>query len=875
MQADAATSSAACSSLVEALAGGAPHYVDTGLVLRGESLASFNLAKQRKVREALALLLDVDAAQVTLTSITNASAEDVRTASWAERSMATDSSVLASVQAANQLQSDAARPVQRTLLRKDDVRSEGRRTIRSLLSARSAWRRLDTTKSSRGHTPQQALLAAVAVPLEQLAVKGALGRTAPPRTQQGQAMASAPPLLSRVLLSDDNGDAAAALEAHTAETSETSPAQPSDSGQGSSDTTEPHGPVLIEQPLLTLGELTDNPGPAYELAATPDPDVLAKLLRPGKPVLGPRLRSGTTVPRATAKPVALTVGLREAFGRVGNDATWVATASSMDGGGGTTGMGPAHTTGAGLAASPAAATSSDEQQLTGSTINGESTALPLSQFPPGVLAHESDSFTVLAAVQPHGRALLESGAGGDAAGIEALRAASPVMMPNAWPAQATAVPAMDPGELSRLAQTGQLLGVHARPRPRPPLSEAGAGHGPSVGGPKTPVSQLPRKQRQPRAAAASHATLAFAAAASAAGTPLGEQYSQRQLLQAPAALALQPVVNSSLLVVARISGFRSAAEAASAASLVQNIVLNGTLRNTLRAQGWTTLELGLAFTRTGERSRYGGLSAETLALIIGAAVGGSVVLLAAAAAVWWRLRRSRARGAARIPGGAGRGAGGDGTFGGQPGSPGSPMPLLGNGEHMHAGGFPHHPRLSAPPSVLGYAPLGLPGGTPFPPLPPQQQYSGRISKLAGGSPSAAAAANSPAPNSSAAYARARASSMPSAVLLQGLGPSNARPSVTGSPNNSSAPTSGGLYTSIGVPMPGAPRTQPWIGAGGTNANVAPSAPRLSMAATTVDATAVEAFVAPRRSSVALPTQPQAMASVQRQHQQLWGGWPQS
>jgi hypothetical protein len=112
------------------------------------------------------------------------------------------------------------------------------------------------------------------------------------------------------------------------------------------------------------------------------------------------------------------------------------------------------------------------------------------------------------------------------------------------------------------------------------------------------------------------------------------------------------------------------------------------------------------------------------------------------------------------------------------------------------------------------------------------------------------------------------------MLLQGLGPAIARPRGTDSNNNGAPPT--GVYTPIGVPMPGAPRTQPWIGAGGnSNAHLAPCEPRLSMAAGAVDATAVEAFVAPRRSSVALPTPP-AMVNVQRQQQQqLWGGWPQN
>jgi hypothetical protein len=88
LQEDAATSSAACSLLTSSSA--APYYVDAGLVLRGEDTNSFNLAKQRKIREALALLMDVDAAQVTLQSIENATATAVAAAQWPSRSMAGD-----------------------------------------------------------------------------------------------------------------------------------------------------------------------------------------------------------------------------------------------------------------------------------------------------------------------------------------------------------------------------------------------------------------------------------------------------------------------------------------------------------------------------------------------------------------------------------------------------------------------------------------------------------------------------------------------------------------------------------------------------------------------------------------------------------------
>jgi hypothetical protein len=60
--------------------------------MRGEDTNTFNLAKQRKIREALALLMDVDAAQVTIQSIENATATAVAAARWPSRSVAGDSS---------------------------------------------------------------------------------------------------------------------------------------------------------------------------------------------------------------------------------------------------------------------------------------------------------------------------------------------------------------------------------------------------------------------------------------------------------------------------------------------------------------------------------------------------------------------------------------------------------------------------------------------------------------------------------------------------------------------------------------------------------------------------------------------------------------
>jgi hypothetical protein len=88
LQEDAATNSAACSLLTSNF--NAPYYVEAGLVLRGEDTNTFNLAKQRKIKEALALLMDVDASQVGIQNITNATTLDLAAATWPSRSASGD-----------------------------------------------------------------------------------------------------------------------------------------------------------------------------------------------------------------------------------------------------------------------------------------------------------------------------------------------------------------------------------------------------------------------------------------------------------------------------------------------------------------------------------------------------------------------------------------------------------------------------------------------------------------------------------------------------------------------------------------------------------------------------------------------------------------
>ncbi len=59
-------------------------------MLRGEDTNTFNLAKQRKIKEALALLMDVDASQVSIQSIENATATAIASAQWPRRSASGD-----------------------------------------------------------------------------------------------------------------------------------------------------------------------------------------------------------------------------------------------------------------------------------------------------------------------------------------------------------------------------------------------------------------------------------------------------------------------------------------------------------------------------------------------------------------------------------------------------------------------------------------------------------------------------------------------------------------------------------------------------------------------------------------------------------------
>lgn len=62
LQADADISSSACSALTSP--DGPYFFVEAGLVVLGEDTKTFTLAKQRKLKEGLASLMDVDSAQV-------------------------------------------------------------------------------------------------------------------------------------------------------------------------------------------------------------------------------------------------------------------------------------------------------------------------------------------------------------------------------------------------------------------------------------------------------------------------------------------------------------------------------------------------------------------------------------------------------------------------------------------------------------------------------------------------------------------------------------------------------------------------------------------------------------------------------------------
>jgi hypothetical protein len=140
----------------------------------------------------------------------------------------------------------------------------------------------------------------------------------------------------------------------------------------------------------------------------------------------------------------------------------------------------------------------------------------------------------------------------------------------------------------------------------------------------------------------STANRAAAAAAATSSARSSMQDTSRQLL------SFTGNNSNALLVVIRITGYKTSTDADMAARFLRQVVANGTLRSTLAAQGWVGLELGLQYIHVGKFSSLVKMFSSTMQVVIGLVVSGGAAIALVMIALW--IRRRRRQGAAQVPG---------------------------------------------------------------------------------------------------------------------------------------------------------------------------------------------------------------------------------
>ncbi|KAF8072527.1 hypothetical protein HT031_000187 [Scenedesmus sp. PABB004] len=703
-QEDADTSSAACASLVSAGAAES-WYAEAGIVVRGEHTGSFNLAKQRKVKEALALLLDVDAAGVSIQELANASAADLAATAWGNRSAAQATGVGGGGGGGD----GGGAPIGRVLLaaaqRGAPPAAPPAGSVQALLHEQGAWQ---GPAPEAGGGGRREALRRLARPVSELVASGALDAG----QRQLQQVADQ-------LREQERGGPTAAPPAPGAWPLEPECAEPGQCQPGAVCAAACAGPAGRRlQQLLTLSQEGDwlDADAAPAPAAAGGASVAAVLA--AQPLQAPGGAGAGGQGAARVKHVVLSASFRDAF------------ASSADGSGGTGG-------GSGGGAQTAAAVPKPSAADTAPAPGAAAAA--------GGAATAGSAVAVFDAIRPQ-RSMLGQDLGGGGGGARPLQREARATG-RAGGGRAASVAAAD---AAALVGAPRVRPDHSRPRPKPVTPRRSAkGGAASGGGAAAHLGQPARTGRALREAAGG---------------------------------------GGALLLVARVSGYASQAAAGQAAAALSRLVANGTLRSTLAAQGWADVELGLAFTRTGERAGPPAARPWRTIIIAAAAAGGGALLLALAGALWY-ARRARAAGAAAVPAagpGAGRG----------------------------------HARMSAPPGLLAY------GGAGAAALP---------------------AFGAPAPGGGAgggAYGRARSNTSPPPAFRAGgvCSPSDVHAAVQANPF--APPVQQARQWQ--QPQHGAgPRAQPWVGGGGGGGGGPPAqqAPP--------DLTAVEAFTAPRSAAASV------------------------
>lgn len=859
-QEDADTSSAACSSLVtQSLVN--PYYVDAGLVITNEDTNTFNLAKQRKIKEALALLMDVDAGQVSIQSIATATRDDISIAQWVAPTKSGITAFISGRSASND-SNISMKQTRRLVFEMPDEASGAEGTeaaaappdsIQHMLQQQQQQQEVTVAPSSASSRRQK--LAKLAVPVSQLVASGVFStdrQLLAAQLQQYQGAAAAAQTVEQQhacaqqydLCSASGGGSSSCAKA-------TSPGCPASTGAAGSSAAAIATSRKLQQ-LLVLDQQGDwqpsntaapeeVPGisdMAAALAAQPlgrpNPGTnssspfsgrLASLLRPRKPITGPKPPSTS---RGASKPsrVSLDISFRDAFAHTKPSSGSTSTIEPVYGISSVAGDGQV----AAGVPKPSTVDGADTQ-LT--TVAGAEATEPASS------AAAPAAVPLFDAIRP-ARSLIElqEFSARDAQDASAEHRARrrqqrqhQSQQQQAGAAQVTVNEGpslrMDSGaatEFVDFIEGGRYRPNHARPRPRPVrpgrqslevtsgndsndstsnVSRTAAAAGNSTGnkqskqpqmrlmGPKMPIR---RKHKHLSSSTAAHIVpgklwAGGPSAATGMDSSGSGSRSSRQLL----ANSSTSNTTKGLLVAVRVSGYKTEAAAAAAGGDLQQLVTNGTLHSTLAAQGWAGVEVGIKYTATG--MRLGPWENTSLRnIIIGAATAGGVVFAAVAVGIWW-VQRTRMRAAAQVPAATGyanpRQSLGPGSYSGVVGSHPSSSPTTMHPSMAAAGGAGgYHSGGSYTAGQAGYSPVSA--AYPSAPYPPQAYTGPQV------------------------QGRSRSASMPTAgLVMTDVFASRGHSMVAAHANPFAAGGVGG-FSPAGSPMgqygsvPISPRTQPWV-----------------------------------------------------------------
>lgn len=762
MQADADTNSEVCDSLVTQ--DSAPYYAEAGIIVMGEDPSTFNLAKQRKIKEALAILLDVDASDVSILEISEVKNDTLTQVQWSMRSgyaTAISTSMDPADYSRNSTEgmSLTVQQVSRRSLLAGQQSAESPAAAEGSIAHMLKQQAVEGFQAGNGvSSSRRKALNALAVPIGDFIAAGVYGSnhrellaeqlhlshasslssaaaaggsrgagevedgdevdspgqvsastgdvsaiemsvaTADPAVAAGDppapAMSAVRKLQQIITLDQDGQWQSASLQDSTTEPeTDTKPPAGNDSGEFTASEGPGDVPVAAEhnQTVSTPDNSSSDsnssssmPDISAVLAAQPvvNSDLssgqvemqvlnsnLESLLQPARPTSGPAVKKAP----ADIKPktVQLTVSFRDAFmppvvGAVSS--SYVGNGNKLPLIGGSSTHGDVDSLLYDGPVLPAATQHAGKQQ--GDYDVGS----------------KQDGYTVFDAIRPS-RSLIEDdiSAGSEVSSSSSSRGHERHRQHHhrqqessqelaAITAQRDNKVTVDPQAAAEFVRDGRVHHGTPRPRPKPVISDGGQrqqgamatpdfGSGDAEGrvmrevlpeddtapagaaeqrqqeqqtfrlmGPKKAIK--PKQHKPMFDLATVHRVPNHLRQGQDVDDTAGSTH-QRRLLAANS--------STGVLLVTRVSGFKSQKLAAAAADSLEAAIVNGTLASTLASQGWTDVTLGVAFTRTGMRQGYFGHVG--VGLIVGVAAAGGV-LLCLAAVVGWYIKKKRLQGAA-------------------------------------------------------------------------------------------------------------------------------------------------------------------------------------------------------------------------------------